>query len=104
MAAGGHQLHQDILTFALELGCHDADVGQVSIGPGERGRQSASDHIVSVATIGIVRLAACAATIAGMLPAGISKISRKIVAGQQWLSGWGKRERNCPLSGISSSA
>src|SRR5262249_29363615 len=29
-------------------------------------------------------------------------ISRKIVAGQQYLSGWWKRERNCPFSGIRS--
>ena len=33
-----------------------------------------------------------------------AKISRKIVAGQQYLSGWWKRQRNCPLSGIRSSA
>ena len=37
-------------------------------------------------------------------PKRAAKISRKIVAGQQWLSGWGKRQRNCPLSGIRSSA
>ena len=28
--------------------------------------------------------------------------SRKIVVGQQWLSGWWKRERNCPLRGTKS--
>jgi len=37
-------------------------------------------------------------------PKRTAKISRKIVVGQQYLSGWGKRERNCPLSGIRSSA
>jgi len=33
-----------------------------------------------------------------------AKISRKIVAGQRYLSGWWKHWRNCPLSGIRSSA
>ena len=33
-----------------------------------------------------------------------TKISRKIVARQQYLSGWWKPQRYCPLSGIRSSA
>ena len=33
-----------------------------------------------------------------------AKISRKIVAEQQYLSGWWKHQRSCPLSGIRSSA
>src|ERR1700740_2728490 len=37
-------------------------------------------------------------------PNRAAKISRKIVAGQHSLSGWWRRERNCPLSGIRSSA
>ena len=46
MAAGRHQLHQDLQPLAVEFGRQEADAGQVSAGMGERRDQPASDHVV----------------------------------------------------------
>ena len=45
-----HRLDQDVLPFAVKIGRHQADSGDIAARVGKRGRKPSRDHVLGIAS------------------------------------------------------